>query len=258
MLASLRVLLLRQNALIQLPSTFGDLVRLENLALSGNRIDVFPQAVLNKLSTLKSLTYAENRLKYWRSSDNQELSETNKPSNQAKSAEPEDANEEEEDEEDEAGFFGVLVLEYLDFAENALPRLPTGSLWRRLDRLVELRLHHNKLVRLPNGLTSLAALQRLDVSHNKLVRLPTQMHKLHALQRLDLSTNALVALPPSLAQCARLETLLLVKNPKLRELPDALLECKSLRWLEIDKSCFLAMPESHLAFCESLPLFGAE
>ncbi|KAJ0406722.1 hypothetical protein P43SY_004547 [Pythium insidiosum] len=262
MLSSLRVLLLRQNALTQLPPTFGDLVALENLALSGNRIDVFPQGTLNQLYNLKSLTYAENRLKYWRPGENQELVETKDSQDAMKAASnQEDDNEMDETttpETDEAGFFGLTKMEFLDFSENVLPRLPLGSLWRRLDELVELRLHHNKLVRLPEGLTSLVKLQRLDLSHNKLVRLPAKIGKLQALQRLDLSTNALIALPSSLAQCSRLDTLFLVKNPKLRELPDSLLDSKSLRWLEIDKSCFLAMPESHLAFCESLPLFGAE
>jgi Leucine-rich repeat (LRR) protein len=245
MLGSLRVLFLQQNRLMELPRSFAQLPALENLSLTGNRVDIFPQHAMASLRQLKTLTYAENRLKAWGGSpDNQDKHD--------ESEEPVHKNEA------TSGVFGVMTaIEYLDLNDNALVQLPASG-WAALTVLVELRLSHNKLTHVPTALGSLPSLQRLDLSHNKLSKLPPELFSHSHLVRLDLRGNSLHKLPSTLGSAAPLESLFLQKNPPLLSLPETLAGLKRLTWLEIDKACFLALSPAQLAFCESLATFSAE
>lgn len=60
-LAHLEVLDLRGNFLEALPDDLGDLARLRVLHLGNNRFDVFPSAVVSRLTSLEELTFVGNR-----------------------------------------------------------------------------------------------------------------------------------------------------------------------------------------------------
>jgi len=85
---------------------------------------------------------------------------------------------------------GLGSLRRLAAFNNQLgPALPEHGCFGGLTALVELRLRHNKLIRLPQDSGGMRSLQVLDLSYNLLVDLPACLGGLGSLKLLDLSFN---------------------------------------------------------------------
>uniref|UniRef100_K3WQS8 Disease resistance R13L4/SHOC-2-like LRR domain-containing protein n=1 Tax=Globisporangium ultimum (strain ATCC 200006 / CBS 805.95 / DAOM BR144) TaxID=431595 RepID=K3WQS8_GLOUD len=247
-LLALETLYAQHNCLMTLPPSFGTLAAtLHNLALGNNKMDVFPQETFRKLSNLRSLTLTENRLKHWSADDAVKYSKNEVHDDDA------DADEEAKD-SGINGLFGLNALEYVDFSDNVLRKLPSHG-WHQLYHLVDLKLSHNKLTQLPAAMGKLSALRQLDVSHNTLVSLPPSLMQLKKLVQLNLHNNSLTAIPENVDECSALERLLISKNSSLPTLPPRLCKLPNIKWLQMDKKCFLGLEGELMAFCEGLETF---
>lgn len=78
----------------------------------------------------------------------------------------------------------------------------------------------NKLVSLPDFISSWTAVQTLLCTQNSLVELPTATGRLESLQKLDVSNNQLRSLPAELAALGKLKILFLSGNSLGPLLPD--------------------------------------
>lgn len=238
-LAKLQTLWLQQNNLMDLPPSFRDLRALENLSLSGNRMDAFPGRHLQTLDRIRIFSFAENRLRSWSSSEEVDGMEKN----------PIDRIGLQSNE-----LFGMRNVEFLEFADNLIPALPSRG-WSLLEQLVELRLRNNKLTELPPSLSELKRLELLDLGKNQLKTVPEEMMQLPQLKKLDLQNNALEALPDNIHECQTLLTLVVVKNKTLGGIPSGICKLQQLKWLHMDKTCFLGLSDRQIQFCESLETF---
>ncbi|KYN27152.1 Leucine-rich repeat-containing protein 40, partial [Trachymyrmex cornetzi] len=87
------------------------------------------------------------------------------------------------------------TLHFLDISNNSLLEI-SEYIWS-LNALVELKMSHNLLGRLPQGIEKVRNLSILDLSHNMLMYLPAGIIFLR-LQTIDISMNPLVVNPPIL------------------------------------------------------------
>ncbi|KYN27153.1 Protein scribble like protein, partial [Trachymyrmex cornetzi] len=85
------------------------------------------------------------------------------------------------------------TLHFLDISNNSLLEI-SEYIWS-LNALVELKMSHNLLGRLPQGIEKVRNLSILDLSHNMLMYLPAGIIFLR-LQTIDISMNPLVVNPP--------------------------------------------------------------
>uniref|UniRef100_A0A8C8WCC7 Leucine rich repeat containing 28 n=1 Tax=Panthera leo TaxID=9689 RepID=A0A8C8WCC7_PANLE len=92
---------------------------------------------------------------------------------------------------------GLQYLERLYMKRNSLTTLPE-NLAQKLPNLVELYLHSNNIVVVPEAIGSLVKLQCLDLSDNALEIVCPEIGRLRALRHLRLANNQLQFLPPDL------------------------------------------------------------
>ena len=90
---------------------------------------------------------------------------------------------------------GLQYLERLYMKRNSRTTLPE-NLAQKLPNLVELYLHSNNIVVVPEAVGSLVKLQRLDLSDNALEIVCPEIGRLRALRHLRLANNQLQFLPP--------------------------------------------------------------
>lgn len=90
---------------------------------------------------------------------------------------------------------GLQFLERLYMKRNSLTTLPE-NLAQKLPNLVELYLHSNNIVVVPEAIGSLIKLQCLDLSDNALEIVCPEIGRLRALRHLRLANNQLQFLPP--------------------------------------------------------------
>uniref|UniRef100_A0A8C8WCV9 Leucine rich repeat containing 28 n=1 Tax=Panthera leo TaxID=9689 RepID=A0A8C8WCV9_PANLE len=90
---------------------------------------------------------------------------------------------------------GLQYLERLYMKRNSLTTLPE-NLAQKLPNLVELYLHSNNIVVVPEAIGSLVKLQCLDLSDNALEIVCPEIGRLRALRHLRLANNQLQFLPP--------------------------------------------------------------
>ncbi|NP_001308605.1 leucine-rich repeat-containing protein 28 isoform 3 [Homo sapiens] len=90
---------------------------------------------------------------------------------------------------------GLQYLERLYMKRNSLTSLPE-NLAQKLPNLVELYLHSNNIVVVPEAIGSLVKLQCLDLSDNALEIVCPEIGRLRALRHLRLANNQLQFLPP--------------------------------------------------------------
>ncbi len=86
------------------------------------------------------------------------------------------------------------------------------------NKVIGLSLYERNLKQLPEEITLLQYLQRLDLRNNQLTQLPKKIAQLSKLQSLDLSSNQLTQLPKEIAQLHHLHDLDLTYN-QLTKLP---------------------------------------
>ncbi|XP_061879081.1 leucine-rich repeat-containing protein 28 [Entelurus aequoreus] len=135
---------------------------------------------------------------------------------------------------------GLQFLERLYMKRNLLTTLP-DNLAQKLPNLIELYLHSNNIVLIPEAIGNLARLQSLDLSNNALQLLCPEVGRLRTLRHLRLSNNQLKCLPPEIGDLHELETLDVSMN-QLMSLPDRLHRCISLQSLSADHNLLSHVP----------------
>ncbi|KAG8440708.1 hypothetical protein GDO86_006454 [Hymenochirus boettgeri] len=144
---------------------------------------------------------------------------------------------------------GLQYLERLYMKRNSLTTLPE-NLAQKLPNLVELYLHSNNIVFVPEAIGSLVKLQSLDLSNNALEILCPEIGSLKSLRHLRLTNNRLKFLPPEIGNLKELQTLDLSTN-HLVILPEKLYLCQSLQFLTVDRNLLCSVPR-HLCQLASL------
>lgn len=185
-----------------LPKGIENLVELESLNLSNNRLKELPD--LGRLTQLKSLTVSNNQLKQL-------------PKSISK----------------------LLKLEALYIAQNLLDELPDEIF--NSPELRYIYVGNNELSILPNALTKLKKLAYLDASFNRLKELPKNIGDCSQLQQLQLSGNELKNLPNSIGKLKRLTNLNLFNNP-LAQLPETIGDCDRLSYLKMSNCALTSLP----------------
>ena len=191
-LDQLQELELSGNRLERLPKEFRELENLQTLDLSGNRLGSLPREIIY-LSNLQTLDLSHNKL-----------------------------------EQLPKGIGALSNLQTLDLNYNGLMRFPDEI--AGLHNLRILRLSGDKLEQLTKRIGELSNLQTLNLGHNKLTRLPKEIIHLSNLQTLDLGDNGLEQLPKEIIYLSNLQTLDLGHN-KLTRLPKEILQLKQLKQL---------------------------
>ena len=93
------------------------------------------------------------------------------------------------------GLFQLPFLVKVDVSKNNLEFLPTsGKLGWTCNHLVELKMKHNRLKNIPEGVFALPRLKELEASHNSIESIPMAMWLAPKLTVLRLSHNRLVKL----------------------------------------------------------------
>ncbi|XP_078225052.1 leucine-rich repeat-containing protein 28-like isoform X2 [Callithrix jacchus] len=144
---------------------------------------------------------------------------------------------------------GLQYLERLYMKRNSLTTLPE-NLAQKLPNLVELYLHSNNIVVVPEAIGSLVKLQCLDLSDNALEIVCPEIGRLQALHHLQLANNQLQFLPPEVGDLKELQTLDISTNCLLT-LPERLHMCLSLLYLTVDRNRLWYVPR-HLCQLPSL------
>ncbi|XP_025127387.1 leucine-rich repeat-containing protein 28 isoform X3 [Bubalus kerabau] len=116
---------------------------------------------------------------------------------------------------------GLQYLERLYMKRNSLTTLPE-NLAQKLPNLVELYLHSNNIVVVPEAIGSLVKLQCLDLSDNALEIVCPEIGRLRALRHLRLANNQLQFLPPDLGRSRELQYVYVDNNIHLKGLPSFL------------------------------------
>ncbi|XP_035274749.1 leucine-rich repeat-containing protein 28-like isoform X2 [Anguilla anguilla] len=135
---------------------------------------------------------------------------------------------------------GLQFLERLYMKRNSLTTLPE-NLAQKLPNLIELYLHSNNIVIVPEAIGNLAKLQSLDLSDNALQVICPEIGRLRSLRHLRLANNQLKFLPPEIGDLRELETLDVSMN-MLSTLPARLHQCLSLQCLTADRNCLRCLP----------------
>ncbi|XP_060035316.1 leucine-rich repeat-containing protein 28 isoform X5 [Erinaceus europaeus] len=116
---------------------------------------------------------------------------------------------------------GLQYLERLYMKRNSITTLPE-NLAQKLPNLVELYLHSNNIVVVPEAIGSLVKLQCLDLSDNALEIVCPEIGRLRALRHLRLANNQLQFLPPDLGRSRELQYVYVDNNIHLKGLPSYL------------------------------------
>ncbi|XP_048811860.1 leucine-rich repeat-containing protein 28 isoform X3 [Tympanuchus pallidicinctus] len=116
---------------------------------------------------------------------------------------------------------GLQYLERLYMKRNSLTTLPE-NLAQKLPNLVELYLHSNNIVVVPEAIGSLVKLQFLDLSDNALEIVCPEIGRLRSLRHLRLANNQLKYLPADLGRSRELQYVYVDNNIHLKGLPSFL------------------------------------
>ncbi|KAK1398659.1 LRR repeats and ubiquitin-like domain-containing protein [Heracleum sosnowskyi] len=171
--ASVRILDLSHNSIVEVPCTIIHLTSLQKLILNDNNIsdDQLSWEALAQLKSLTALSLSHNQLRSLPST------------------------------------LGLLKgLTHLHVANNELTCLPAEIGF--LTNLQVLKANNNRIITLPSSIGSCISLFEVDLSSNLLVDLPDTISKLQDLKALYLNHNGLKCLPATLLKlCTRLSTL---------------------------------------------------
>ncbi|KAK1932575.1 Leucine-rich repeat-containing protein 40 [Phytophthora citrophthora] len=238
-LQALTYLDLSHNLLEQdLSESFGALIGLKELVLSGNKLSRLPNSI-TLLENLETLHVDENQLESLpeRIGNLRKLHALNVHSNQLLSLPPS---------------FGALEnMQNLDLKKNRLES--TGDALGALSRLKFLDLRQNKLVIFP-VLPGGAVLDQVFLGYNTLSSIDEHsvLRAKDSITVLDMRDNKLAGLPASIACLYRLKTLD-VANNDLSDLPPGLGYLKHLNHLIVDGNPLRAIRRSVIsAGCEAL------
>uniref|UniRef100_F7CGE1 Leucine-rich repeat-containing protein 40 n=1 Tax=Equus caballus TaxID=9796 RepID=F7CGE1_HORSE len=197
-LRNLKGLYLQHNELTCLPEGFEQLFSLEDLDLSNNRLTIVP-ASFSSLSSLVRLNLSSNQLKSLPAeiSGMKRLKHLDCNSNLLETIPPELASMESLEllylRRNKLRFLpefpSCKLLKELHVGENQIEMLGAEHL-KHLNSILVLDLRDNKLKSVPDEITLLQSLERLDLSNNDISSLPYSLGKLH-LKFLALEGNPL-------------------------------------------------------------------
>ncbi|MCA9790152.1 MAG: leucine-rich repeat domain-containing protein [Candidatus Eremiobacteraeota bacterium] len=128
----------------------------------------------------------------------------------------------------------------LSIPRTSLTKLPDEI--STLTALKKLDVSENSLTELPAGVASLTKLQTLQCRYNQLERLPAGLGNLDSLRELDCSGNKLTSLPDDWAGLKKLNKLDVSKN-QLTELPWSIGELRTLTHFSARNNQLGAVPE---------------
>ena len=135
--------------------------------------------------------------------------------------------------------FKIRTLNYLEISNTCLALLPDKI--SLLDNLLNLALHKNEIVEIPETLNHLKKIKFLDLSFNKITSLPTSL-ELPNLHTLNLGNNLLKTLPDfSNVQALGI---LYIDHNNLSELPSGLEKLSNLSELYAAKNEITFAPDS--------------
>ena len=173
---------------------------------SNNKIEAIPEGFLFWFSSIRSITFASNRL----------------------SCLPSETE-------------NLATLEILDISNNELVRLPPEI--GRLVKLKHFMCAHNHFERLPDEIGDCVSLELLVVHSNKLTHLPHTIGHLAALERFDLRGNQIIELPEEFADLVSLTKLDLLGN-RLPYLPEKLGQCCQMKLYDMGANEIAVAPDS--------------
>ncbi|NXT25839.1 LRC40 protein, partial [Syrrhaptes paradoxus] len=214
-LAHLKSLLLHHNELSHLPDGFGQLVSLEELDLSNNHITDIPTsfALLINLvrlnlacNQLKNLPADISAMKSLRQLDCSKNYLETVPSNLATMASLEQLYLRKNKLRSLPEFPSCKLLKELHAGENQIEILNAENL-KHLNSLSVLELRDNKIKSVPDEITLLQKLERLDLANNDISRLPYTLGNLPQLKFLALEGNPLRTIRRDLLQKGTAELL---------------------------------------------------
>ncbi|XP_029017042.1 volume-regulated anion channel subunit LRRC8E isoform X2 [Betta splendens] len=136
--------------------------------------------------------------------------------------------------------FSLSNLQELDLKENKLATVEEILSLQHCRRLVTLRLWHNRITYVPDHISKLRSMERLDVSWNRLRKLPARLFYCTKLRHLDVSHNQLGCLPPEVGILQGLQFFSAAFN-SLETLPEELFSCKRLTTLLLGNNCLSAL-----------------
>lgn len=153
--------------------------------------------------------------------------------------------------------FSLGNLQELDLKENKLTTVEEILSLQHCRRLVTLRLWHNKITYIPDHISKLHTMERLDVSWNRLQKLPTRLFYCTKLRHLDVSHNQLSSLPTEVGILQGLQFFSAAFN-SLESLPEELFSCKRLTTLVLGNNClpFLSSKVANLSRLVRLEIKG--
>ena len=172
------------SSLTNLPSSIGDLKKLEYIYLDNNNLTSLPSSIGN-LKKLEYISLKKNSLESLPSS-----------------------------------IGNLKKLQFLMLNNNNLTKLPSSI--GNLTNLIELNLKGNNLTKLPESIGNLTNLKILELDYNNLKSLPPQIGNLERLRSLYLDNNKLESLPDEIGRLPNLQYLHVENNPNLRIIPRSL------------------------------------
>ena len=190
--------------LIDLPDTLGSFENLSFFWLSASKVEVIPDDFFKGMESINALWLQNNKLKSLPKSvsnlkhlDNISLYKN-------------------EFEEVPDILDNFPELKWLNLEKNNLSDLPNSL--RKCTQLKEMYLSYNKkLTKMPEFLTELKFLTRIDMTNCGLKKLPDNMDKLTQVRLLNLNNNKLTTLPDSIVNMKNLGGVLLYHNPISKE-----------------------------------------
>ncbi|XP_019383951.1 PREDICTED: leucine-rich repeat-containing protein 40 isoform X1 [Gavialis gangeticus] len=207
-LRHLKSLLVQHNELSHLPDGFGQLVSLEELNLSNNHLATIPTSFAS-LTNLIRLNVAQNQLRSLPAeiSSMKSLKQLDCTKNFLETIPPELASMASLEQlylrKNKLHFLpefpSCRLLKELHVGENQIEVLNTEHL-KHLNSLCVLELRDNKLKSLPDEITLLQKLERLDLANNDISRLPYALGNLPHLKFLALEGNPLRAIRRDILQ----------------------------------------------------------
>jgi len=172
------------SSLTNLPSSIGDLKKLEYIYLDNNNLTSLPSSIGN-LEKLEHISLKKNSLESLPSS-----------------------------------IGNLKKLQFLMLNNNNLTKLPSSI--GNLTNLIELNLKGNNLTKLPESIGNLTNLKILELDYNNLTSLPESFSKLTNLEYIGLTGNKLTSLPDEIGRLPKLKSIYINGNPNLRIIPRSL------------------------------------
>ncbi|KAM3924246.1 volume-regulated anion channel subunit LRRC8D-like [Leptodactylus fuscus] len=156
---------------------------------------------------------------------------------------------------DVAGQLSSLSIQNGDTELGSLGQL------KRMNQLLEVKLCHCKISKIPSALFGLTSLQSIDLASNRLQYVDElgNFQRLRSLNILRLSHNAICRLPPSIEFLRNLEELSISHN-NLENLPISLFNLVRLRHLDVSHNHIRHIPHEvgHLTRLETLAIVSNE